>query len=263
MRRFAVVLLLCLAVTGTAVAGFSFAGVLSPQATRDVTNVTVHAGEYYFSLSQTSVPAGTVNFTVINDGDVTHDFQIGGQSTPTLAHGATAQLSVNFTKAGQYPYLCTIGEHAVYGMQGYLTVTGGTTTSTTTTSTTTTTTATTAPPPPTTVPVSEKEFKISLPSTSKKVAYYKWVKVNGKRVHKKFFKIVTTLKPVKAGAVHFTVTNNGKIPHNFVIDNAQTLVLPAGATGSVDVDLAPGKYPFECSITGHAALGMKGTLVVQ
>jgi uncharacterized cupredoxin-like copper-binding protein len=262
MRRFAVVLLLCLAVTGTAVAGFSFAGVLSPKATRDVTNVTVHAGEYYFTLSQTTVPAGTVNFTIINDGDVTHDFQIGGKITPTLSKGGTATLSVNFDKAGQYPYLCTIGEHAIYGMQGYLTVTGGTTTSTTTTSTTTTA-ATTTTPAPTTVPVSEKEFKISLPSTSKKVAYYKWVKVNGKRVHKKFFKVVTTLKPVKAGPVHFVVTNNGKIPHNFVIDNAQTLVLPAGGSGSVDVDLAPGKYTFECSITGHAALGMKGTLVVQ
>ncbi|MHB8643364.1 MAG: cupredoxin domain-containing protein [Gaiellaceae bacterium] len=262
MRRFAVVLLLCLAVTGTAVAGFSFAGVLSPKVTRDVTNVTVHAGEYYFTLSQTTAPAGTVVFTVINDGDVTHDFQIAGQSTPTLSKGGTATLTVNFTKAGGYPYLCSVGEHAVYGMQGVFTITGGTTTAPTTT-TTTTTAGTTTTQSPTTVPVSEKEFKIGLPSTSKKVAYYKWVKVKGKRVHKKFFKVVTTLKPVKAGPVHFVVTNDGKIPHNFVIDNAQTLVIPAGGTGSVDVDLAPGKYPFQCSITGHAALGMKGTLVVQ
>jgi plastocyanin len=261
MRRFAVVILLCLAVAGTAVAGFSFAGVVSPQATRVTTNVTVHGGEYYFNLSQNSAPVGTVVFTFVNDGDVGHDFQIAGKSTPVIAHGETATLTVDFTKPGTYPYLCSVGEHAIYGMQGVFTVTG---TAVTTTATTTTAT-------PTTVKVTEKEFKIILPSTTKRVAYYKKVPVvktvNGKKkkvyVKKKFYKRVSVQKPVKAGPVHFVVHNIGKIPHNFVIAGQQTLVLASGKTGTLDVDLTPGKYPYECSITGHAALGMKGTLVVK
>jgi plastocyanin len=278
MRRFAVVILLCLAVAGTAVAGFSFAGVVSPQATRVTTNVTVHGGEYYFNLSQNSAPVGTVVFTFVNDGDVGHDFQIAGKSTPVINHGETATLTVDFTKPGTYPYLCSVGEHAIYGMQGVFTVTGTavtTTATTTTTGGTTTGTTTTAPTTttatPTTVKVTEKEFKIILPSTTKRVAYYKKVpvvkRVNGKKkkvyVKKKFYKRVSVQKPVKAGPVHFVVHNIGKIPHNFVIAGQQTLVLASGKTGTLDVDLTPGKYPYECSITGHAALGMKGTLVVK
>src|SRR5258707_10549783 len=84
IRRLALLLLTGIAVVGTAVAGYSFAGVTSPAKHTD-TQVTVHAGEYYFLLSQTSVPVGSVTFTVINDGDVTHDFSIAGQTTTTLS----------------------------------------------------------------------------------------------------------------------------------------------------------------------------------
>src|SRR5258708_1981643 len=103
MRRFALVLLLCLAVTGTAVAGFSLAGVVAPKTTHDTTSVTVHMTEYHFTLSQTTAPVGTVVFTVINDGDVGHDFQFSGiATTPVIGHGETTTLTVNFTKPGDY-----------------------------------------------------------------------------------------------------------------------------------------------------------------
>jgi uncharacterized cupredoxin-like copper-binding protein len=142
MRRYAIALL-AVAAAGTVVAGSSFAGAEARTAT---TSVTVHMGEYYFNLSQNKAPVGTVVFTVINDGTIQHDFSIAGKTTPLVNPGATAKLTVVFTHAGGNPYLCDVGEHAVEGMQGVLTITG----------------TTPAPKPTTTVKVSEREFKISL-----------------------------------------------------------------------------------------------------
>jgi uncharacterized cupredoxin-like copper-binding protein len=264
MRRFALALLLCAAVVGTAVAGFSFAGVLSPKATT-VTDITVSASEFRFALSGTSAPAGIVNFHVTNNGTEPHDFAIAGQKTATLNPGATATLSVTLT-AGTYNFVCTIGEHASFGMTGDFVVTGSTATSTAVTTITTNgttqivtttqtvTTPTTTPTVTATVKVTEKEFKIMLPTTTKTVR----VKVNGKFVTRK----ISVVKPVKHGYIHFVVKNVGKLPHNFVIGSQQTKVVKSGGTGSINVALKKGKYKYICSITGHAALGMKGVLTV-
>lgn len=270
MRRFAVVFLVCLAVVGTAVAGFSFAGVLAPKATGVTTAVTVHMGEYYFKLDKDTVPVGTVVFTVINDGDVDHDFAIAGKTTPPIPKGATTTLTVDFTQPKDYPYLCNVGEHAIYGMQGFLHVTGS---AATTSNATTTNATTTAPPPPTTnVGVSAAEFKFTLTGTTKTVKkIYKnvrvkyRVKVNGTFVTKyktvrKLVRTVTT-NSVPAGNVKFTVTNNGHVPHNFVIGTDQTLVLAPGKSQVLEVTLDKKTYTYICSIVGHAAAGMKGTLV--
>ncbi len=270
MRRFVVVFLACLAVVGTAVAGFSFAGVLAPKGTAVTTNVTVHMGEYYYQLSTDTAPVGTVVFTVINDGDVQHDFAIAGQTTPLVNKGETVTLTVNFTQAKDYSYLCNVGEHAVYGMQGFFHVTGSS--ATTTAATTTGGTTTTAPPPTTEVGVSASEFKFVLTGTTKSVKKtYKnvrvkyRVKVKGKFVTKyktvrKLVKTVTT-DTVPAGKVKFTVTNKGAVPHNFVIGSDQTLVLAPGKSQILEVTLDKTSYTYICSIVGHAAAGMKGTLV--
>ncbi|SRR6266567_4759834 len=223
MRRFVVVLGMCVAVVGTALAGFSIAGVLSPKTAGTTTDVTVHMTEYAFSLSADSVPTGTVVFTLINDGKTPHDFSIAGTTSDTILPGATATMTVTITDAGTYPYLCTLPGHAAAGMQGNLTVTG-----------------TTPPPKPTaTINVTEKEFKITLKSTSGKL-----------------------VKSVRHGTIRFKVKNIGKITHNFVIARHQTPILKSGKSAVLNVTLKKGKYKFICSITGHAALGMKGTLLV-
>jgi plastocyanin len=269
MRRFAIVLAFAVAVVATAVAGFSFAGVAtgtSPsvvggfRAAAVTTNVAVEEGEFYFKLSQDTVPVGTVVFTITNVGQVPHDFSIAGQKSAAIPSGGTGTLTVTFTEPGPASYLCTIGEHAELGMQGSLMVTGAAQTTTAVTTVTTggttqvvTTTQTTtvpAPKPTATVKVTEKEFKIILPTTTKRV------KVNGK------LKLITVVKPVKHGLVRFVVKNIGKLPHNFVIGGKQTLVLSSGKTGAINVTLKKGKYKYVCSITGHAALGMKGVLTV-
>jgi uncharacterized cupredoxin-like copper-binding protein len=90
------------------------------------TTVTVTAGkpsELAFALSTKTVPHGTVTFKVKNAGALSHDFSIGGKTTPLLKTGASATLTVTFAKAGSYPYECTVPGHAAGGMKGTLKVT--------------------------------------------------------------------------------------------------------------------------------------------
>jgi len=55
--------------------------------------------------------------------------------------------------------------------------------------------------------------------------------------------------------------------HDFVFDGAYPgFLLEADGGGSAEskkIDLKPGKYTFYCSITGHRAAGMEGTLTVK
>jgi plastocyanin len=185
MRRYALALL-AVAGLGTAVAGSSLAGVHAPTAT---TNVTVHMIEYAFQLSQNTAPVGTVVFTVINDGDIQHDFSIAGKSTPLLNKGQSATLTVTFTRAGGNPYLCTVGEHAVQGMQGIFTITG----------------TGTAPKPTATIKVSETEFKIALLPKRVKHGLIRFVvKNNGKLPHNFVIRGRQTpvIKPGKSASIN-------------------------------------------------------------
>ena len=85
------------------------------------TAVTVTASEFKFKLSKTSVPAGSVTFTVKNAGHVGHDFKIGGKKTAMIKPGKSAKLTVTLKK-GKAAYLCTVPGHAAAGMKGTLTV---------------------------------------------------------------------------------------------------------------------------------------------
>jgi uncharacterized cupredoxin-like copper-binding protein len=101
-------------------------------------------------------------------------------------------------------------------------------------------TAAATPHPPTTLNVSETEFKIQPASPT-----------------------------VKAGKVKIGVTNDGKIAHNLTVqgpDGKQQLKnnLQPGASGTLTVDLhQPGTYQWYCPISGHAKLGMRGTIAVR
>ena len=150
MRRSIAILLLSLAVAGTAVAGFSFAAAYGPDAGHDMTTLSVHIYEWGFTLSSESAPVGTVVFNVVNDGDFEHDFSIDSNDTPLLKQGETATVTVNFTEPGRYEYSSTHDDidRDIYGV---FTVTG-TAVSTTTTARTATSTTTT-PPPPSTLPL--------------------------------------------------------------------------------------------------------------
>jgi plastocyanin len=90
----------------------------------------------------------------------------------------------------------------------------------------------TAPTAPKTVPVTEIEFKIDLPSES-----------------------------LSSGTYTFDLTNKGHIGHDLVIDgpgvsDEKTPVIDAGKTAKLTVDLKSGTYDFYCSVPGHKQAGM-------
>ena len=83
-----------------------------------------------------------------------------------------------------------------------------------------------------TVQVSEKEFEITLPST--------------------------TLKP---GSYTFDLSNDGQQPHDLTIDgpgvsDEKTPVIKGGQHATLKVKLTAGEYDFYCSVPGHKQLGM-------
>jgi uncharacterized cupredoxin-like copper-binding protein len=97
----------------------------APAATHvKTTNVTVVMREYSYTLSKNVVPRGRVVFTVVNKGELGHDFVIGAvkKKTPVIQPGARRKLIVTFTKKGRFLYLCSVGEHFFHGMKGYLRV---------------------------------------------------------------------------------------------------------------------------------------------
>ncbi len=91
---------------------------------RSVTNVTVTMLEYRFKLSANTVHVGTVVFTVVNKGQLPHTFEVQRLTaiTPLLQAGERAKLRVRFAKPGRYYYLCTVDNHVLFGMAGYLRV---------------------------------------------------------------------------------------------------------------------------------------------
>lgn len=71
---------------------------------------------------------------------------------------------------------------------------------------------------------------------------------------------------VPAGESTWTLTNEGTIEHDVVIEElGDELVVLAqpGETATGDVTLEPGEYTYYCSIPGHRAAGMEGTLTVE
>jgi uncharacterized cupredoxin-like copper-binding protein len=75
------------------------------------------------------------------------------------------------------------------------------------------------------------------------------------------FKLSKTSAP--KGSVTFKLVNKGKLQHDFKINGKKTATIAGGKTASVTVTFAKaGKFPYLCTVPGHAAAGMKGTFTV-
>ena len=76
------------------------------------------------------------------------------------------------------------------------------------------------------------------------------------------FRFMGIPRRTTAGTHLFRVRNIGRATHDLKIAGKRTRLLTSGQTQTLRVTLRKGRYPYICTVEGHAALGMKGTLVV-
>ena len=100
----------------------------------DVVAQTVQISETEFSISPASIDlpqAGTYEFAVTNDGQITHALNIeesgGGAEAETgdIEPGQSKTLRFTFSSEGSFEMYCPIGNHRDEGMEGTIRVGGG------------------------------------------------------------------------------------------------------------------------------------------
>ena len=83
------------------------------------------------------------------------------------------------------------------------------------------------------------------------------------------FKIVLPSLKTAAGKVTFAVKNAGKIQHDIAVTGpgvkgtVKTPLLGPGKTANLTVTLSAGSYTLYCTVPGHKTLGMVATLTVS
>jgi nitrite reductase (NO-forming) len=236
--------LIAIAAAGLAV-GFAQAGAAHPQAANAAnatTNITVVASEFKYVFSKRSIAApGTVVFTVVNKGKISHDFKIAGKKVPNLLPGKSAKLTVTFTKKGHYAYLCTIPGHAGAGMKGTFSV--ATAAVAPPPSSTPTTTTTPAPTTTSTVPVGNASTTV--------------------QVNMVEYAFQLSQSSIPSGQVTFVIKNSGNEIHNFaILGNKAGAQIGPGKSETWTVALPPGTYNYICDVPFHAERGMTGQFTV-
>jgi uncharacterized cupredoxin-like copper-binding protein len=77
------------------------------------------------------------------------------------------------------------------------------------------------------------------------------------------FRFTLSRSTLPQGDVVFTVVNRGKVAHDFWVDGKATPLIAPGRSATLRVTLDPGRFTYVCTVPGHAAAGMKGTLTVR
>jgi PQQ system protein len=103
-----------------------------------VTTIQISEAEFALTPRTITLPeAGTYEFNVRNEGQVTHALEIEGngeeQESGDIGPGSTVTMRVNLSDEGRYEMYCPIGNHRGQGMEGEIVVgraagSGGTTT---------------------------------------------------------------------------------------------------------------------------------------
>lgn len=84
------------------------------------------------------------------------------------------------------------------------------------------------------------------------------------KVTAKDIKFKLSAKTAKRGVVVFKVTNIGVLKHNFHIKGRTTRKLSHGQSATLRVTFhRKGRYPYKCTVDGHAAAGMKGVFTIK
>lgn len=65
--------------------------------------------------------------------------------------------------------------------------------------------------------------------------------------------------------VEVTLVNDGALQHDWVVEDSDfaTELLNGGEEETITVNLPAGEYVYFCSVPGHQAAGMEGTLIVE
>ncbi len=114
-------------VAGLMLAALTFAGAHAHGAPGDAAAVSAKLSEWKVELSQGTITAGSVTFTVTNAGSIPHAFEIEGQGiereTNVLQPGSSATLTLTLAP-GTYEVYCPVGEdsHKKLGMDAHLRV---------------------------------------------------------------------------------------------------------------------------------------------
>lgn len=106
-----------------AVVGCSAAGV--GQGPQPLTaQITVEAGDLYFSPSQLAVPAaGQVTIALVDTGRIPHNLTVDELGIQVVAPaGRTGEALLSDLAPGTYDFYCSISGHREAGMVGTLTV---------------------------------------------------------------------------------------------------------------------------------------------
>jgi uncharacterized cupredoxin-like copper-binding protein len=79
-----------------------------------------------------------------------------------------------------------------------------------------------------------------------------------------FFFRLSTKSLKKPGKVTFVFKNIGHVQHDFKINGKKTPLIGPGRTAKLVVTFRKkGKFPYLCTVPGHAQAGMKGTFTVR
>ncbi len=117
--------------TALLLAAVALAGAPAHPAPGDPAAVRAKLSEWKVELSQRTIAAGTVTFTVANVGSIPHAFEVEGQGieqeTTVIQPGSSATLTLTL-EPGTYEVYCPVGKdsHKKLGMNTRLTVVGGT-----------------------------------------------------------------------------------------------------------------------------------------
>jgi uncharacterized cupredoxin-like copper-binding protein len=81
------------------------------------------------------------------------------------------------------------------------------------------------------------------------------------------FKLAPKDATAKAGKVTVEAKNDGQTVHDLEVEGPgvekKTANLQPGSSGKLNLDLKAGKYEMYCTIDGHRAAGMEGTITVS